>query len=154
MSRERPCDAVPSDASLPPLVVLAVNRDDDLAASYAYALLAMGLRVTMADDSSAYNNDMCGERPDVIVADLAPDGGDNWRFVETIRSDPRTRDLAVVALVADVSAATCERATRGGCTAVCLKGCAPDVLASGIRMVLRARSAGSHQRERAAGTRG
>lgn len=153
MSRERPRDAVPRETPVPPLVVLAIDRDDDLGASYAYALLGMGFRVTMAGASLAYDNDLHGERPDVIVADTAPDSGYDWRFVETITSDPRTRDVAVVVLVADISAATCGRATREGCAAVCLKGCAPDVLASGIRSVLRARGAGSPQRERAGGTR-
>jgi DNA-binding NarL/FixJ family response regulator len=45
-------------------------------------------------------------------------------------------DVPIVAVAAEVGAATRDRARREGCAAVCLNTCPPDVLASGLRAVL------------------
>ena len=56
--------------------------------------------------------------------------------VQRFKRDPGMRDVPIVAVAAEVGAATRDRARREGCAAVCLNTCPPDVLASGLRAVL------------------
>ena len=122
--------------SLPdrPLVVLAVD-DDETRAAYAYSLAATGFDVTTAGDTSTWRSPADG-RPSIIVAGVSEKGRDGWTPVQRFKRDPGTRDVPIVAVAAEVGAATRDRARREGCAAVCLKTCPPDVLASGLRAVL------------------
>lgn len=117
-----------------PLVVLAVD-DEETRASYAYGLIATGFDVTTAGDTTVWRARAAG-RPSIIVADVSEEERDGWTPVQRFRRDPGTRDVPIVAVAAEVGAATRDRARREGCAAVCLKTCPPDVLASGLRAVL------------------
>jgi CheY-like chemotaxis protein len=115
-----------------PLVVLAVDNEETWAA-YAYGLSATGFDVTTAGDATAWHSRV---RPSVIVADVSGQQRDGWIPVQRFRRDPRMCDVPIVAVAAEVGAATRDRARREGCAAVCLNTCPPDVLASGLRAVL------------------
>jgi CheY-like chemotaxis protein len=78
----------------------------------------------------------CERRPDVIVVDVANENGDGWTFVQDLKRDRSTRDISIVALARDAGTATCERARREHCAALCARTCPADVLASGLRAVL------------------
>ena len=117
-----------------PLVVLAVD-DEETRAAYAYGLAATGFDVTTAGDTATWPSRVAG-RPSIIVAGVSEEGRDGWMPVQRFKRDPGTCDVPIVAVAAEVGAATRERARREGCAAVCLNTCPPDVLASGLRAVL------------------
>jgi len=118
-----------------PLVVLAVD-DEETRAAYAYGLSGTGFDVTTDGDATTWRSRVSGGQPSIIVADVANEGRDDWKRVERLRRDPIMRDVPIVAVAAEVGAATRDRARREGCAAVCLNTCPPDVLASGLRAVL------------------
>lgn len=127
----------PLRRSLPdrPLVVLAVD-DEETRAAYAFGLTATGFDVTTDGDPTTWRSRAFGGRPSIIVAGVSEDGRDGWMPVQRFRRDPVMRDVPIVAVAAEVGAATRDRARREGCAAVCLNSCPPDVLASGLRAVL------------------
>jgi CheY-like chemotaxis protein len=118
-----------------PLVVLAVDNEETRAA-YAYGLAATGFDVTTAAEATTRHPFVPGARPSIIVADVSDQQRGGWTPVQQFRRDPRTCDVPIVAVAAEVGATTRERARREGCAAVCLSTCPPDVLASGLRAVL------------------
>ena len=118
-----------------PLVVLAVD-DEETCAAYAYGLAATGFDVTTAGDPTTWRSRAFGGRPSIIVAGISEEGRDGWTPVQQFKRDPGTRDVPIVAVAAEVGAATRDRARREGCAAVCLNTCPPNVLASGLRAVL------------------
>ena len=118
-----------------PLVVLAVDNEKTRAA-YAYSLSATGFDVTTAGEAAVSQWRASQHRPSIIVADVSGARGDAWVPVQRFKRDPHTCDVPIVAVAAEVSAATRDRARREGCAAVCLSTCPADVLASGLWAVL------------------
>lgn len=118
-----------------PLVALAFD-DEEMRAAYAYGLAAAGFDVTTADEATAWHSRVSSARPSIIVADVSGQKRDGWIPVQRFKRDPRLSDVPIVAVAAEVGAATRDRAQREGCAAVCLNTCPPDVLASGLRAVL------------------
>jgi CheY-like chemotaxis protein len=116
-----------------PVVVLAVD-DHERRAAYAYALTASGFDVVAPNDPIAWCVNAFHARPDLIVAAVGE--RDDWMFVRQFKQHARTRDIPLVALAADVGAATRERAHRERCAAICVQTCAAHVLARGLRAVL------------------
>ena len=104
--------------------------------AYAYGLAATGFDVTSSDEATAWHSRASGARPSIIVADVSGQQCDGWTSVQRFKLDPRMSDVPIVAVAAEVGAATRDRALREGCAAVCLNTCPPDVLASGLRAVL------------------
>ena len=125
-----------------PVVMLAVD-DEDARAAYTYALAANGFDVMIPNGAAAPH-----EHPSVIVVGVSIEGGDDWLRVRTFKREARTREVPIVAVVADAAAVTRERARREGCAALCLTTCPPAVLASGLRTVLE-RDGRSRQRSSA-----
>ncbi len=117
-------------------LVLIVDDDEDTRAMYAFALLASGFEVAIADGTG----DPCGRAkemlPDIILAALERRGGDEWALVGNLRQDPRTLQIPLVILTARAVDTIRERAELEGCAALCVKPCLPDVLAVGLRAVL------------------
>ncbi len=56
-------------------------------------------------------------------------------FVRKLKEDRRTSEIPLIAVAADAEVATCQRARRERCAAVCLNTCPVDVIASGVRAV-------------------
>jgi CheY-like chemotaxis protein len=128
-----------------PVVMLAVD-DEDARAAYTYALAANGFDVMIPNGAAAPHEHI--EHPSVIVVGVSIEGGDDWLRVRTFKREARTREVPIVAVVADAAAGTRERARREGCAALCLTTCPPAVLASGLRAVLE-RDGRSRQRSSA-----
>jgi DNA-binding NarL/FixJ family response regulator len=121
-----------------PLVLLAID-DEARRATYAYALSASGFEVAIDANPVLHRDDASADRPDIIVADVSPESRRGWGFVQKLKRDRRTADIAVIAMAMDAGVGACQRARREGCAAVCRRACPPDVLASGIRAVLGSR---------------
>ena len=115
-----------------PLVLLVID-DAARRATIAYELTASGFDVAVS--GAAARRDITGRRPDIVLAALDERGaaGVSDRI---LGSDPRVRGVPIVAVAADVGAATRIRALREGCAAVCLETCGGATLAAGLRAVL------------------
>jgi len=118
-----------------PVVALAID-DEDTRAMYAYAIVAAGFDVMTDDRALTVDDSRFAARPDILVADVSPGSSHGWRFVQKLKRERGTSDIPVIVVAADAGAATCERARREGCAAVCPKNCPANVLASGIQAVL------------------
>jgi len=116
-----------------PLVLLALPNDSTRA-MYAYGLSANGFEVMMAGGASTTRTRGTALQPDVIVVDLSTDGAGGVAGIPG--RDLDTDDIPIVALIPDLGTASCDRARRAGCAAVCRTTCPVDVLASGLRAVL------------------
>jgi CheY-like chemotaxis protein len=116
--------------------VLAIANTESRA-RYAYALFASGFDVVAADNPIAWCATADSGPPDIIVADVATTSHGGWTVVQRFKSEPRTRDVPLVALCDDTGDRTRERARREGCAAVCVNTCSEDLIARGLRAVLR-----------------
>jgi len=102
---------------------------------YALALSANGFDVVPAPDGDDGFERAWMTHPDVIVTEVALPT-DGWRFVHSLKLDPRTRDIPILVLTGYAQAAVRDRAVREGCAAVLTKPCLPEELAMGLRQVL------------------
>ena len=127
-------DECRSGRSGTPLVLLAMD-DDELCATFAYALIASGFDVAVTS-IAASDGASASRPPDIIVATLPIPSGANGGAAGIWWSDTRLPGTPVVAIAADVSAATRDTARRLGCVAVCLSTCSGSTLATGLRAVL------------------
>jgi DNA-binding response OmpR family regulator len=116
-----------------PLVLLVID-DAAMTATIAYELTASGFDVAMSD--AAARRDITGRRPDIVLAALDGESGATGLSDRILGRDPRVRGVPIVAIAADVGAATRTRARRAGCAAVCLETCGGAALALGLRAVL------------------
>ena len=76
--------------------------------------------------------------PDVILLDLILDRADGLGVVQTLRGDPRTATLPIVAITAATPRYLEEVALMAGCTAFLTKPCLPTVLASTLKSAVTA----------------
>jgi len=116
-----------------PLVLLVID-DAARRATIAYELTASGFDVAVS--GAAARRDITGRRPDIVLAALDGERGAAGVSDWILGSDPRVRGVPIVAVAADVGAATRIRALREGCAAVCLETCGGAALAVGLRAVL------------------
>lgn len=126
---------VPSD---PPPLVLVVEDYDDARAMYCAWLTMDGCRVAEAVDGRDAVARARRLSPDLIVMDLSLPVMDGWAALAALRADPRTRDLPVVVLSGDASAAARDPAAEGWAAFV-RKPCTPDGMMAAVRGVLAAR---------------
>ena len=120
-----------------PLVL--VIEGHDTRALYALALSAGGFDAVAVQDETEAASRAVEIHPDIIVTDLPTPNSDMWRFLETLKQNPRTRDIPIVA-VSDHRPLG-ERAERAGFAAFFPKDCLPDELAVGLRQVLSGKHA-------------
>ncbi len=130
-------------------LVLVVDGHEDTRALYALALSAMGFNVVAAQDGDDACRRACETHPDIIVIDLPMPNHDGWQLLHDLKQDPRTRDIAVVAVTGHVQESVRAHAERDGVAAFFSKPCLPNELASGLRQVLNGRI---HARASSSGT--
>lgn len=76
------------------------------------------------------------ERPDIILMDLEMPGIDGWEATRRLKSDPRTRDIPVIALSAHALAGSRDKALAAGCDEFDTKPIDFDRLLETIRRLL------------------
>lgn len=131
-------------------LVLVIERHEDTRALYALALSASGFDVVAVQDESEASSRAWVIQPDIIVTDLPTPNSDGWQFLETLKQNPPTREIPVVAVSDHRSLG--ERAERAGFAAVFSKPCLPDELAEGLRQVLSGKAHATARAERPLGT--
>ena len=118
-------------------LILLVEDYDDAREMYRDYLEFSGFRVETARDGREALEKARALRPDLILMDLSLPGIDGWQATRTLKTDPETADLTVVALSAHALAAEGDRARDAGCDGFIAKPCLPPDLVSEIGRYLR-----------------
>ena len=117
-----------------PLVLLA-DDNDDTRTMYGELLSRNGFRVQLAADGAAALS-AAGERPDVIVMDLAMPGLNGWEATRRLKTGEATKDIPVIVLTAHSLDQYRDVAVAAGCDAFLSKPCTIEDLVAAIRRTL------------------
>jgi two-component system, cell cycle response regulator DivK len=133
----------------PPPLVLIVDDYDDNREMYSSYLEFAGLRVAEAANGKDALTKTSELMPDLIVMDLSLPGIDGWQATRTIKQDPRTRHVLVLALTGHALEGASQGAKEAGCDGFLTKPCLPEDLCAEIqRMLSGAASARSKAKTR------
>ena len=112
---------------------IIVDDHGDTRAGYAEFLSAFGFEVRTAADAEELRAVLTDWLPDAIVLDLQLPRIDGWQVTREIKSDPRTRPVAVVIVSACVLPADRAAAEEAGCDAFINKPCDPMAIVDELR---------------------
>ena len=122
-----------------PRLILVVDDFEDNRAMYTEYLTHAGYRVAEAADGREAVARTRELLPDVVVMDLSLPVMDGWAATRELKSDPRTRDVPVIALTGHALAGHSHDAKEAGCDEFLAKPCLPATLLQTIRATLAAR---------------
>jgi len=120
-------------------LVLVVDDFQDNREMFAEFLQISGFRVAEAATGREALARAFELVPDVILMDLSLPELDGWEATRTLKGDPRTRHIPIVALTGHALADHSREAKDAGCDAFLTKPCLPEVLIVEIRRMLEAR---------------
>jgi two-component system, cell cycle response regulator DivK len=112
---------------------IIVDDHGDTRAGYAEFLSAFGFEVRTAADADELRGVLRDWLPDAIVLDLQLPRTDGWELTREIKSDPRTRGIAIVVVSACVLPAERAAAEEAGCDAFINKPCDPISIVEELR---------------------
>jgi CheY-like chemotaxis protein len=112
---------------------IIVDDHGDTRAGYAEFLSAFGFDVRTAADADELSAVMNDWLPDAIVLDLQLPRTDGWEVTRRIKSDPRTRHIAVVVVSACVLPSERAAAEEAGSDAFINKPVDPMVILEELR---------------------
>ncbi|NJL04402.1 MAG: response regulator [Chloroflexaceae bacterium] len=78
-------------------------------------LMRRGFQVTMATDGMQGITLARSERPDLILMDISLPVVDGWEATRTLKADPHTQAIPVIALTAHALAGDREKSLAAGC---------------------------------------
>lgn len=119
-------------------LILLVDDFPDNRQMYAEFLSYSGLRVAEAENGHEALEKATTLVPDLVVMDLSLPGMDGWEATRRIKSDPRTKNILVIALTGHALAGHSKGAMEAGCDAFVTKPCLPDRLLEEIQRMLSA----------------
>ena len=125
--------------AVPPLVLIVDDYDDNREMYSSYLEFA-GLRVAEAINGKEALSKTTELMPDLIVMDLSLPGIDGWQATRSIKEDPRTRHILVLALTGHALEGASEGAKEAGCDGFLTKPCLPEDLCAEIQRMLGAAS--------------
>jgi two-component system, cell cycle response regulator DivK len=120
---------------LAPLVLL-VEDFADAREMYRDYLEFSGFRVETAADGREAIEKARAHRPDLVLMDLSLPGIDGWEATRTLKADPRTADLPILALSAHAMGPEGRRAEEAGCDGFIAKPCLPHELVAEVARFL------------------
>ena len=127
------------------LLVLVVDDYADSREMYADFLAFSGFRVVEARDGREALEKAAEVKPDLILMDLSLPGVDGWEATRRLKSDPRTREIPVVALTGHAFAGDADSALQAGCDAFITKPCLPADLVVQARVERKRLGGGMRQ---------
>lgn len=130
--RSRPPPRPRSGAHLKRPLVLVVDDIVDNREMYLEYLRYAGFRVAGAVDGETAVELARTLRPTLILMDLSLPGIDGWEATRTLKSDPVTRDILVVALTGHAEPACEARAMLAGCDLFLAKPSTPQDVADHV----------------------
>lgn len=119
--------------------VLVVDDVEDNRNMYALYLEHAGLKVDVAADGREGLARAFAQRPDVIVMDLTMPTMDGWSAIRSLKGDPRTASVPVIALTGHIAKGKEQEARAAGCDTYLLKPCLPQELLAEIHRQLGSR---------------
>ena len=122
-------------------LVLVVDDYEDTRRIYSDYLEFAGFRVVAANDGAEAISKAKELGPDVVVMDLAMPGVDGWTATRTLKGDPRTKNIFVMAVTGYSEDVHRLAAWRSGCDAFLAKPVLPAELVRRIVGRLTARPA-------------
>jgi len=120
--------------------ILVVDDEEDLLELVAYNLRREGYEVDCVTTGETALRAARSKRVDLIILDLMLPGADGLEVCRALRSDPQTRDIAIVMLTAKGDEADVVAGIELGADDYISKPFSPRVLLARIRAVLRRRS--------------
>jgi CheY-like chemotaxis protein len=124
-------------------LVLVVEDYQDAREMYAAYLQFSGYEVAEAANGVEAIEKARELLPDIVLMDLALPRMDGWEATRQLKSDPKTRNIPVVALTGHALAGHAEGARAAGCDAFVTKPCLPDALVTEIKRLLDSQPAKS-----------
>jgi CheY-like chemotaxis protein len=120
----------------PSPLVLVVDDFQDNREMFAEYLAFSGFRVAEAATGREALDRAFELLPDLILMDLSLPEIDGWKATRFLKSDPRTKQIPIVALTGHALAGHSREARDAGCDSFLTKPCLPDALVAEIRRVL------------------
>jgi two-component system cell cycle response regulator DivK len=117
--------------------VLYVDDNDDNVYMLKMRLELLGdFEVITAEDGQKGYEIACAQRPDIILMDLEMPGINGWEATRTLKRNPETCDIPVIALSAHALAGEREKAIAAGCDEFDTKPVEFDQLVGKMRRLL------------------
>lgn len=95
--------------------ILLVEDNDMNREMLARRLLIKGYEVLMAVDGAAGIEMATSEQPDIVLMDMSLPVVDGWNATQTLKADPKTQQIPVIALTAHAMASDRTKALDAGC---------------------------------------
>jgi two-component system, cell cycle response regulator DivK len=122
----------------PPIVLVVDDHADSREMCVQYLTLS-GFVTAEAGDGVEAVAQALATLPDCILMDLSLPRMDGWEATQRLKTDPRTRDIPVVALTAHARAGEPDQLIRTGFAACITKPYLPERLLAAITRVIRPR---------------
>ena len=119
--------------------VLLVDDERDARFVFAESLRYHGFEVISAEDGMKAMEKIEKELPDIVLLDMVMPGLSGWEVIQMIKSDPRLRDIPVIALSAAAGVTDEGRALRLGAVDFIAKPCEAKDLVDRINRVFERR---------------
>ena len=126
-----------SQSAAPVRRVLVVDDYEDNRELYAVYLTLQGFEVQTAENGSEALAYAQTYAPDVILMDLSLPVLSGWDAIRTLKADPRTGAIPVIAFTGHAMASHLERAREVGADDLATKPCAPQEVEQKIRNLLK-----------------
>ncbi len=97
--------------------ILLVEDHEELWDFLSRRLRRRGFAVALAHDGRQALDQVAAEQPDIVLLDMNLPVMDGWTVARTLRADPATRTLPLIALTAHAMAGDDNRAFAAGCNA-------------------------------------
>lgn len=95
--------------------ILLVEDHEELWDFLSRRLRRRGFEVVMAHDGHQAVESAARERPDVVLLDMNLPIMDGWTVARTLRADPATAEMAIIALTAHAMSGDREKTLEAGC---------------------------------------
>ena len=116
--------------------LLLVEDNEDNRVIYSTVLRHLGYEVVEAQDGVQAVDLARSELPDLILMDISIPRMDGWEATRVLRSDPKTREIPIVALTAHALADDRERASEVGFSSYLAKPIEPKVVVAEVRRLI------------------
>jgi CheY-like chemotaxis protein len=134
-----------------PGVLLIADDDEDMRVMFRTLMGARGHQVVEACDGPQCVSLARSAMPDLIVLDLRMPGLDGFGVAASLRADPATLSLPLLAVTALADADARRRALEAGCDAVLVKPFSPRALLAQVELLLERARDGDGRGSRGSG---
>src|SRR4051794_22564565 len=121
-------------------IILVVEDDEDTYELYSEFLASAGYSVMGANNGVEAVESARQHRPDLIIMDVALPGRNGFEAARLLKSDVRTRDIAILCLTGLVQSRFVDLAREVGCDAFLTKPAPLALIGAEIERLLRLRA--------------